>query len=220
MVKLLYGIGVLALTCAGVPFSLCGIQWWQETSRDGNGRRDSIVERAQSLSGVAPDKTRDIAPPLVVQATAFALYLNPPKPPPQPEASQPRVAAPQPAHRPVVTSPKFRLLSTSRHHSYPEESLALISEPGKGDRWIRQGDRLGHLSVESIADGRLVYRDGDQLYEVSVAMKQPVELARLASVRPASTQDIPSGVRLVNASRTSEPGIRAPDGPPANYDQD
>ena len=218
MMKLLYGIGVLAVICAGGSLSVCGMRWRQDGSLRGDIAGASVLERVHMAGGHGPEQSRDVPSPLVVQATAFALYLNPPKPPAPAGAPQPRATSPQPAPRPVVTIPKFRLLSTSCNHSYPEKSLALVSEPGKGDRWIRQGDHLGYLLVESVRDGKLVYRDGGQLSEMAVTMKPVVELAHLRSSPPVSTQSIEPDARLVNASRTNEPGIRVPDAGPADYE--
>jgi hypothetical protein len=153
--------------------------------------------------------------PLVAQATAFALYLNPPKPPVPPQ-TPPRVNPPQSASKPVVAIPQFRLLSTSRHALHPEKSLALVSESGRGERWIRKGDRLGPLVVESIRDGTLVYREGGQLHEVTVAMKQTVELSRAT---PATTRIARPDVRLVNAAGTNESDGSVVSDRPAEYER-
>lgn len=220
MTKLLYGIGILAMISGGVLFALYGRQWLQGAPQDGNAPGVSLMERAHLLEGVNADKRQDVVSPLIAQATAFALYLDPPKPPASPEAPRPRVNPPQPAPRPVVTTPKFRLLLTSCHHSQPAESLALISEPGRGDHWIKKGDRVGHLVVESIKEGTLLYRDGNQLREMTVTMKPTAELARLTPTPSASTQGVEADVRLVNALRTKQSGVQVPDARPASYEQE
>lgn len=156
--------------------------------------------------------------PLIAEATAFALYLDPPKPPPPPQ-TQPRVSPPQPAPRPVVTIPKFRLLSTSCHVSRPEKSLALVSEPGQGERWVRKGDQLGHLVVESIRDGTLVYRDGAELREVSVIMRPTVELARAIPGAASSPRIAGPDMRLVNAAGTNEPERKAANDQTTTYER-
>ncbi|MHC4125817.1 MAG: hypothetical protein ACYSRR_05100, partial [Planctomycetota bacterium] len=82
--------------------------------------------------------------PLVRQAKAFAMYLNPP--PDQrsekPSSKSPRITS---IPRPATVSTKFQLIGTSFYPTHPELSLALIDQPGKGFRWIRQSAEIGHL---------------------------------------------------------------------------
>jgi hypothetical protein len=101
--------------------------------------------------------------PLVKQAQAFALYLNPPPPPP------PIVSALQPPPQPKVVTPKFKLIGTSFYPLHPDLSLALIDEPGKGIRWVRQLGQIGHLAIEQIKDGVVVVSDGGRTFEVAAA---------------------------------------------------
>ncbi len=103
--------------------------------------------------------------PLVQQARDFARYLNPP-PPPRPTRPAP-ARSNQPAVRPQAqVSAKFELLGTSYYALRPEMSLALIDEPGRGLRWIRQSSKIGHLVVEEVKDGKVVIRDGTRTYEL------------------------------------------------------
>jgi hypothetical protein len=104
--------------------------------------------------------------PLVKEAEAFALYLNPPKPktPPRQAARERGVSAP----RPPVVSAKFNLIGTSYYALRPELSLALIDEPGKGFRWVRQSGDVGHLVIEQVKDGVVLVRDGQRTYELEV----------------------------------------------------
>jgi len=139
------------------------------------------------LSGALSEKTgQDVDPPLVQEATKFALYLSPPNPP------QP-LKAPRPAvnKRPVVRPPKptarFRLLATSYNRSHPDRSFALVSEPGKGAYWIKKHERLGHFVIEGIKKGTLVYRDGTQLREMTIAPKEAIKFAKLRSESLMST---------------------------------
>lgn len=203
MIKLLYSVGALSLVLAGVPCVLCCVQWRLDAGQDRDVPGRVTMEKGRTEGRGGPRGRDIIASPLVVQATAFALHLNPPKPP-APVQAPARIAPPQPAPRPVASAPKFRLLSTSRHYSEPEKSLALISEPGRGERWIRKGDRLGHLVVENIRDGAIVYRDGNQLQEATVAARQPVELARVVPAPAAAVQMARPDVRLVHAAGRNE----------------
>jgi hypothetical protein len=103
--------------------------------------------------------------------------------------------------------PQFRLLSTSYHRSCPEKSLALVAEPGKGGYWIAQGDRVGHLVVERIKDGRIVWRDGSRLQETAVAIKDTPSLAQVKSRMPVAVRSGGSEVRPVSASLSDARGM-------------
>lgn len=218
MIKMLYVVSIVCLLGASLLFGLCGVQGMQGVPRDGRDPGIPVSERLHARQSLNGDNNAG-SNPLLEQAQALALYLNPPKPPTPPPAAPPRATLP-PAPRPAVTTPKFRLLSTSCHHSRPEQSLALVSEPGKGEHWIRKGDSLGHLVVEGIKDGTLIYRDGGQLREVTVTVKQTAELARVASTAAAATPSVKPDVTLVNALRTKAPGRRVPNAPRAGYEQE
>ena len=110
--------------------------------------------------------------PLIKQAGLFANFLDPPKPRPVAMADTRTIAQrkrPATGHpfdsgppvRPAQVSPQFVLLATSCYPADPLKSLALIDEPGRGQRWIRPGTRMGHLIVDEIDTGSIVYRDGD-----------------------------------------------------------
>ena len=121
-----------------------------------------IEEFRESKGDKVEDRQHEISP-LVKQAEAFALYLNPPpKPEPVPTApvakNEPRPAGPVAA--------KFKLIGTSRHVLQPELSLALIDEPGKGLYWVRQFSKVGHLIIEQVKDGLVVVRDGKSTFEL------------------------------------------------------
>lgn len=117
--------------------------------------------------------------PLVKQAQAFALYLNPP-PKPKPR----RVATtrkPPPKRRPTgPVAAKFKLIGTSFYALHPERSFALIDEPGKGLSWVRQSGKLGHLIIEQVKDGLVVVRDGQRTFELT-----PERPVRRSLLKPA-----------------------------------
>jgi hypothetical protein len=123
-----------------------------------------VIEQFQRAKG-DEDRGEGQISPLVKQAKAFALYLNPPAPkqPPSPRPSEPRLAP-----RPKVTSAKFKLLGTSFYASHPDLSLALIDEVGKGIQWVRRSGRVGHLVIDQIKDGLVVVKDGERTFEVAV----------------------------------------------------
>lgn len=105
--------------------------------------------------------------PLVKQAQAFALYLNPPQP--KIDLSAQRGVIPTP--RGPVT-PQFTLIGTSFCPANPELSLAFIDELGKGLRLVRQSSQLGHLVIEQIKDGLIVVREGQRTFELAVQVGQ------------------------------------------------
>ncbi len=132
--------------------------------------------------------------PLVKEAEAFALYLNPPKPktPPRQAVREGGVSAP----RPPVISAKFNLIGTSYYALRPELSLALIDEPGKGFHWVRQSGKVGHLIIEKIQDGLVVVLDGKRTYELEVErpkkrslVKGSVSDARITSTEPSPIRE-------------------------------
>lgn len=121
------------------------------------------IEEFRAARGGKVEDKRNETSPLVKQAEAFALYLNPPpKPKPEPAVSGVK-SKPRPAG-PVAA--KFKLVGTSRHVLQPELSLALIDEPGKGLYWVRQSSKVGHLIIEQIRDGLVVVRDGNNTFEL------------------------------------------------------
>ena len=137
--------------------------------------------------------------PLVKQAEAFAMYLNPP-PPPQPQAP---TASDKPAEppRPPEVSVKFELIGTSFYSLRPQLSLALIDEPGKGLRWVRQSSKIGHLVIEQIKDGLIVIRDGDKTEEIVANRPQKPSLVKASD---GSKPTLAETVAAVTASGTAQ----------------
>ncbi len=130
--------------------------------------------------------------PLVKEAEAFALYLNPPKPktPARQPSRQTGDSAPRP---PIPVSAKFDLIGTSYYSLRPELSLALIDEPGKGFHWVRQSGKVGHLIIEKIQDGIVVVRDGQRTFELEVERPKKRSLVKgsISDVRITSTEPPP-----------------------------
>ena len=122
-----------------------------------------VMEKFNEAKGDKVEDSRHEISPLVKQAEAFSLYLNPPAKPPK-RATSPR--KPTVIPRPQTVSAKFKLIGTSYYASHPELSLALIDEPGKGLRWIRQFSKVGHLIIEQVKDGLVDVRDGERTFEL------------------------------------------------------
>jgi hypothetical protein len=182
------------------------------------------IEKFQRARGDHQAEGEGQISPLVKQARAFALYLNPPAPK-RPAISRPSRVRPAP--RPKVTSAKFKLLGTSFYALHPDLSLALIDEVGKGIRWVRQSGRVGHLVIEQIKDGLVVVKDGERTFEVAVVERpkkvnliksstldktdakaarqvDPEERARLRAETTAALEEIIRELRASRADAESE----------------
>ncbi len=201
MVKAMRAISLLSLFCAGLLFWRGGRQLLQNVAlaqlAPGTPGKEHLLTLQNRSKDAGPS-----ASPLVEQAAAFALYLNPPQPPPpaQPVVTAPPVVSLPPTPRPPSPTPQFRLLGISYNRSDPDRSLAMVWDVGQEGRWIRKGDRLGHFVVERIEKETLVYRDGDQLRQMAVAVKEPVQLGRLKEREAASVPQVAAGETLVSAS--------------------
>ncbi len=116
----------------------------------------------------ASDKSGQV-PPLVKESHSFALYLNPPV---KPSVRKPVVkkgntmGQPIVAARPGSVSVKFTVIGTSYFEAAPDLSLAFVDMPGKGFRWVRQGDKIGHMLLEEVKDGYIVVSDSGSKTEL------------------------------------------------------
>ena len=124
-----------------------------------------VIEKFNKAKGDSDKRSESQISPLVKEAQAFALYLNPPpkKKEPRPIPKKPTPPKPRP---PAPVSPKFKLIGVSYYASHPELSLALIDEPGRGTRWVRQSSKVSHLIIEQVKDGLVVVRDGKRTFEL------------------------------------------------------
>ena len=126
----------------------------------------SVVDNFRDKAG--SDKTkagRNQISPLVKQAGAFALYLNPPKTQPSKPGKTKSKTTTRP--RPREVSNKFDLIATSYYALRPEMSLALIKKSEGGLDWVRQSSKVGHLIIEQVKDGVVVIRDGERTFKLA-----------------------------------------------------
>ena len=201
MIRLIQSLGVLALLAAcGVAY-LCARQWSSRV--DGAAALLAEVGPVKAFleRGAPAEEVGEQASPLVAQAEAFAAYLNPPAPPLKPSPAKKKVAErePVPAVRPVQATPKFTLRATSYSESRPEKSMALIAEPGdKAAYWVREGRRVGHVTIHEIKPGVIVVQAGNELHEMMLVRDPTPILAagddrvNLSSgPRAAATSDMP-----------------------------
>lgn len=149
-------------------------------------RQDPRVERLMNSPGAiergssrhpsdSGTSFRESDAPLVRVAKEFAAYLAPPPPPvstPDPREGPKAVAAVLEVKPPVVSA-KFELRGVSYNRSTPEDSVALIAQPGGNLVWVHQGAQLGHLIVEQIHGDSIVCRDGDDTLELALQIDGP-----------------------------------------------
>ncbi len=156
----------------------------------------TVIERFKETATTRPGSSSEESP-LVKQARAYALYLNPPPKP------KPTVSAPRPQNRgPVVTVPartvKFKVIATSFCQSNPQLSMALIDEPGKDFRWVMPSEKVGHFTIEEIKDGLVLARtdqgDTEQI---------PVESRTTATNPPQSSSSGTTMGRTAPAAGTA-----------------
>ena len=183
--------------------------------------RPGVVERFEDKVD-AEGSEEDVSSPLVSQAKAFALRIDPPPPPAPPKpAVKPtppkEVARSQPTVRPTPTptpkvqvSNKFDVLATVKYESVPEKSLALLKTSGNKQEWFRQGERVGNLVITEIRDGSVIFSQGNrELPEAFVPAKPKVKslLKNGETASPAVSQPI-TGTAVIqpqNPTSDSEP---------------
>ena len=131
-----------------------------------------VVEKFNKSAGSKAARDTNQVSPLVQQAGAFALFLNPPKS----KAPRPVAGRTASVNRPPSATPKFTVMATCYSKDHPESSIALIDEPGKGPNWVRQSSMVGHLLIEEIKDGIVVVKDNSGTFEIAVEQKPHVSL--------------------------------------------
>jgi hypothetical protein len=136
----------------------------------------SIVEQLKQKSGTVTQK-EDKVSPLVTQAKAFALRIDPPPPPPPkivvppppPPGPKPEVRTAMDVVAPPKKQAKFDLAGTAHYKDHPEKSLALLNLVSEGFKWVRQGEKVGQITIHEIKDGSVVlYQNGQKDTELFV----------------------------------------------------
>ena len=130
------------------------------------------VEKFTAAEGQRAKASNDQISPLVQQARAFALYLNPPAP----KISRNPKTGQSVINSKLNVTPKFKVIGTSYYEQRPELSLALIDEPGKGIHWVKQSTTIGHLFIEEIKDGIIVVKGGTETFELVAERNPPKSL--------------------------------------------
>jgi len=172
----------------------------------------TVVEQFRDTTGDRVKSTGTKTSPLVEQALAFARYLTPkPKTPP-------RLPGTPGASRPVLgpTSPKFSVYATALFESNPELSQALIDEPGRGRRWVRQSSMVGHLLIEQVKDGIVVVKSSKDTYELAVetdSKATPVKTSPVSRASRPTTGSSITGRPAPSSNRTASGISRTPSKP-------
>lgn len=107
--------------------------------------------------------------PLIRQAKAFSLRINPPPPPAPVVKTEP---TPEEIRPQATITAKFTLVGTSYYAGDEKNSWALINEVGKGWHWVKEGEKIGHLEIEKIGMGAVLIRDGSKTYELTAESQQ------------------------------------------------
>ncbi len=189
MIKTLRITSIIAAVLAGVFFIFPAVFGFRSDEQiEEFLSLPSTIEKFNKAKGDRTKRSESQISPLVKQAEAFALYLNPPEPRRTASPSHRTGVAPP---RPKTVSVKFELIAISFYALHPELSLALIDEPGKGFRWVRQSGKVGHLVIEQIKDGLVVVRDGERTIEL-VPAKRPEKRGLLEGASSGETGFKPS----------------------------
>ncbi len=178
MIRLCYSLGTCTLTTAIIVLFLCGRNYIKITNNHESDQVSNIINTFNTNGNSIKNNGNQKVHPLIQEAQQFAILLNPPKPPQPTEISIPK-PAPKPVPVVVKKTPpdetvKFDLIATSYNELKPNESLALVSEPGKESNWIKQGDTLGVYILKSVEHKAIVFENGDKTQRITVGSRVAV----------------------------------------------
>ena len=184
MIKTLRITSVIAAILAGVFFVFPVIYGVRSDERvDEYLELPSVREKFENAVDSKAKTSESRESPLVMQAEAFALYLNPVKPA-VPKTPRKGIKTPGIASKVNVT-PKFPVYATIVCPENPNLSQALIDEPGTGRHWVRQSSMVGHLFIEQVEDGLVVVKSGQETYKIEI--EKPSETEALNKTAPTSS---------------------------------
>lgn len=126
-----------------------------------------VIEKFKKAEGNRSKTSSGQNPPLVQQAQAFSLYLNPPV---SKNTQVGRNATNISAQ--LKTTPKFPVIGISYYEGRPEMSMALIDEPGKGIHWVKQSTTVGHFFIEQIKNDLVIVKSGTETFKLA-AEREP-----------------------------------------------
>lgn len=140
----------------------------------------SVIEEVKKNSR-NPAPRDDKEPPLVVQARAFALRIDPPLPPviitpspPTPDQESQVVEKIPKIDESLPVQPKhIQLIGTASYIDHPEKSLALLALVSGEYKWVRQGEIINQSMIGEITNGRIIlYQNGKKEKDLFVPKPQ------------------------------------------------
>ncbi len=170
--------------------------------------KETVVEKFKKENKKTNKSDKDQVFPLVKQAMAFALYLDPP-PPPEKKAPVGRKVEPEKKKKqPLAVSSKFKLVATAVDASLLGQSWALISEDGAGLKWVKQGSTVGHAVIEKVTEGSIAVKDGSKKYELTVKPIKRVNLIKNTSDKSLKgSKKTKSNAKSDASKKTQKKGI-------------
>lgn len=216
MLKTLRITSLIALIAA-----VCGVGAIGVVGLRGDSEIQAFLDTPGVVDTAKGDKPDNIDPkevesPLVVQSRLFALRIDPPPPPPppkppveqRPEPTEVVKREPPKPQPPVIPRPpaqvnaKFTLLATVLCEANPVRSMALLQQTGGKQEWFRQGESVGHLDVQEVRNGSVVF---------SQAGRNPQEL--FVPEKPKGKSLLKNELAASTASRTGAGSINVTLGP-------
>ena len=215
MIKTLRIMSILAVALAAVLVVFSVVVFGARGDKDIEELlgEPGVIEKFNNSAGNKATRGTNQVSPLVQQAGAFALYLNPPKP----KTPRPIKGRPSSVKRSPSATPKFKVMGTSYYKGNPESSMALIDEPGKGLHWVRQSSMVGHLLIEEVKDGVVVFKDNSGTFEQKAEEKPHISLLEGAPVVPSKQASISSSTARERARASSRSSAAASVKPSTGY---
>jgi hypothetical protein len=208
MIKTLRITSVVAAILAGVFFVFPVIYGVRSDERvDEFLKLPSVREKFENVADNKSKASGSRVSPLVEQAEAFALYLNPLKPTIQKTAKGAKTTS---ISSRVSVTPKFKVFGTIYCAGNPELSQALIDEPGRERRWVRQSGKVGHLLIEQVKDGLVVVKSSNKTFEIPVEEKPETSILNRSSPISKKTGSLSRARPSLPSSGKITPGITRP----------
>lgn len=164
--------------------------------------RPGITKQFENKGTEGDKKTPES--PLVAQAQAFALRIDPPPPPKPPVTQQPtgsrpeveavqreRVAPPKPP-KPTFST-KFDLLATVLCQSDPTRSMVLLKLGTGKKEWYWQGESVGQHVIDEVRDGSAVFSQDGRNPEEKVVPAKPQTQSLLKADATVSPRPVGPG---------------------------
>jgi len=153
-------------------------------------RSPDVIEKFKTAEGTRTKTFVGQTSPLVKQAQAFALYLNPP-------AHKSEISKQGTGVAKMNVTPKFKVVGISFCEKRPEMSMALIDEPGKGIHWVKQSTSVGHLYIEQVQNDLVIVKSGTETFNLvpereKPESKSPVTGSSSASKKPGISVGSPA----------------------------